>query len=60
MRGRVRSRVRSSIRVALAAMLLSVIAPKPANAGLWCWLFGNCGDGGSFTRTSAFMWLSAT
>ena len=41
------------MRIVVASAMFSVIAPQPANAGLWCWLFGGCGDGRGVTHESA-------
>jgi hypothetical protein len=50
-RTRVVNGIRSGIRIVVAAMMFSMIAPQPADAGFWCWLFDNC-DTGSATHES--------
>ena len=36
------------------ALAVSMTAPAPAHADLWCWLFNSgCGGGGSTTRQTA-------
>jgi hypothetical protein len=52
MEGSVRMRARSLVQTACLVVLLSALSPSTAEAGLWCWLFGDCGGGGSTTAGS--------
>src|SRR5205823_4724190 len=53
MRGRWNRRAALFGRAAVAAVILSTIAPAPASADVWCWLFGTGCGGGSTTNQPA-------
>ena len=53
MKGRWDRRATLFGRAAVAAVMLSTIAPAPASADVWCWLFGTgCGGGSSTSQSS--------
>ncbi len=52
MRGSFRWRTRSFLQAASLAVMLSALSPSAAEAGFWCWLVGNCGDGRSSSSTT--------
>jgi hypothetical protein len=49
----IRGRVASGIRLVILGLMLSTIAPRTAEASLWCWLFGSDCDGGGTQRTTS-------
>ncbi|MCC6849114.1 MAG: hypothetical protein IT294_11495 [Deltaproteobacteria bacterium] len=46
MDGRSNRRGRTAVRAAAVAIAAAVVSPVPAHADFWCWLLGDCGDGG--------------
>ena len=53
MRGRAQRRARQGGRAAFVALCVSLMAPAPAHADFWCWLFNSgCGGGPTTHQTS--------
>ncbi len=42
-----RMRMTLALRALALMATLSAVAPTPAHADIWCWLFGGCGHGSS-------------
>jgi hypothetical protein len=54
MRGRAQRRARLVGRAALVALSVSLMAPAPAHADFWCWLFNSgCNGGGPATQQTS-------
>ncbi|MCC6766029.1 MAG: hypothetical protein IT293_15335 [Deltaproteobacteria bacterium] len=43
---RTHRRARLAVRAALFAIAATALSPVPARADFWCWLLGDCGNGG--------------
>ena len=53
MRGRFQSRIGLAMRAAVVGLMLSALAPAPAHADVWCWLFSSGCDGGGRAKTAS-------
>ena len=54
MRGHVQRRAKLVGRAAFLALAVSMMAPAPAHADFWCWLFKTgCGGGGPTTNQTS-------
>jgi len=53
MSGRFQRRIGLAMRAAVVTVVLSALAPAPAHADLWCWLFNSGCEGGGGTKTTS-------
>ncbi len=49
----IRTNVAFALRAAALMVVLSGVAPTPAHADVWCWLFGGCGSGGNASQQTS-------